>query len=102
MVRLQAVQETHARSRSVPWQCDVTCLRPAGFFSRPQCLRQWVQITLKPSAKGPRMRRIFVGGKGRKYVIADSALKPVQVRAWAFWLDADEHHRSFALRTGGA
>jgi hypothetical protein len=48
------------------------------------------------------MDRIFVGGKGRKYVIADSALKAVQVHAWAFWLDADEHHRSFALRTGGA
>ena len=48
------------------------------------------------------MHRIFAGGEGRKYVIADSALKPVQVDAWAFWLDADEHHRSFAPRTGGA
>ena len=44
-------------------------------------LSWWVQITLKPSAKGLRMHRIFVGGKGRKYVIADSALKAVQVHA---------------------
>jgi len=61
-----------------------------------------VQITLKPAAKGLRMHSIFVGGKGRKYVIAHSALKTVQVHAWAFWLDADEHHPSFAQRTGGA
>ena len=30
-------------------------------------------------------------GKSRKYVIADSALKRIQVDAWAFWLDTDEH-----------
>ena len=48
------------------------------------------------------MHRIFVGGKGRKYVIADGALERMQVRAWALWLDADEHHRSFAPRTDGA
>jgi len=48
------------------------------------------------------MKRIFMRGKSRKHVIADSALKRIQVDAWAFWLDADEHHRSFALRTGGA
>jgi hypothetical protein len=47
------------------------------------------------------MHGIFVGGKGRKYVIADSALKPVQVHTGALWLDADEHHRSFAPRTDG-
>jgi hypothetical protein len=41
-------------------------------------------------------------GKSRKYVIADSALKRIQVDAWAFWLDADEHHPGFAPRTGGA
>jgi hypothetical protein len=41
-------------------------------------------------------------GKRRKYVIADSALKRIQVDAWAFWLDADEHHPGFAPRTGGA
>ena len=48
------------------------------------------------------MHRIFVGGKGRKYVIADSALKPVQVHSEALWLGADEHHRSFAPRIDGA
>jgi hypothetical protein len=57
---------------------------------------------LKPAAKGLRMHGIFVGGKGRKHMVADSALKPVQVYARAFRLDADEHHRSFAPRTGGA
>jgi hypothetical protein len=31
------------------------------------------------------MHRIFVGGKGRKYVIADSALKCVQVHEADFW-----------------
>jgi hypothetical protein len=41
-------------------------------------------------------------GTSRKYVIADSALKRIQVDAWAFWLDADEHHPGFAPRTGGA
>jgi hypothetical protein len=45
---------------------------------------------------------IFVRGKDRKYVIADSALKRIQVGACAFWLDADEHHPGFAPRTGGA
>lgn len=48
------------------------------------------------------MHSIFVGGKGRKYVIADSASKRIQVHAWVFWLDADEHHRSFTPWTGGA
>ena len=57
---------------------------------------------MKPAAKSLRMHRIFVGGKGRKHAVADSALIPVQVHAWALWLDTDEHHRSFALRTGGA
>ena len=41
-------------------------------------------------------------GKSCKYMIADSALKRIQVDAWAFWLDADEHHPGFAPRTGGA
>jgi hypothetical protein len=41
-------------------------------------------------------------GKSRKYVIADSALKRIQVDAWAFRLDADKHHPGFAPRTGGA
>jgi hypothetical protein len=30
------------------------------------------------------MHRIFARGKGCKYVIADSALKRMQVHAWAF------------------
>jgi len=51
-----------------------------------------VQIALKPAAKGLGMHRIFAGGTDRKYVIAESALKPVQVHAWALCLDADEHH----------
>src|SRR2546423_4660262 len=41
-------------------------------------------------------------GKSRKYMVADSALIRIQVDAWAFWLDADEHHPGFAPRTGGA
>src|SRR6516164_2170373 len=48
------------------------------------------------------MHRIFIRGKRREYVIADSALICVQVHAWSFWLDADEHHPGFALRTGGS
>src|SRR6516164_1568332 len=48
------------------------------------------------------MHRIFIRGKHREYVIADSALICVQVHAWSFWLDADEHHPGFALRTGGS
>jgi hypothetical protein len=61
-----------------------------------------MQITLQPPAKALGMHRIFVGGADCEYLIADCALKPVQVHAWALWLDADEHHRSFALRAGGA
>jgi hypothetical protein len=61
-----------------------------------------VQITQKPAAKGLGVHGIFMRGKSRKYVIADSALKRIQVDAWAFWLDADEHHPGFAPRTGGA
>jgi hypothetical protein len=57
---------------------------------------------LKPAAKGLGMHRIFMRCEGRKYVIADGALKHVQVHTWAFWLDADEHHRGLAPRTGGA
>ena len=48
------------------------------------------------------MHRIFIRGKRREYVIADSALICVQVHAWSFWLDADEHHPGFALRAGGS
>ena len=48
------------------------------------------------------MHRIFIRGKRREYVIADSALICVQVHVWSFWLDADEHHPGFALRTRGS
>jgi len=48
------------------------------------------------------MHRVFIRGKRREYVIAHSALICVQVHAWSFWLDADEHHPGFALRTGGS
>jgi len=61
-----------------------------------------VQIALKPAAKGLGVHGIFMRDKSRKYVIADSALKRIQVDTWAFWFDADEHHPGFALRTGGA
>ena len=57
---------------------------------------------MEPAAKGLGMQRIFIRGKGREFVIADSALKPVQVHPWAFELDAHEHHRRFALRAGRA
>jgi hypothetical protein len=41
-------------------------------------------------------------GKGLKYVIADGAFKRMQVDAGVCWLDAGEHHRGLALRTGRA
>ena len=47
------------------------------------------------------MQRILIRGKRCKYVIADSALIHMQVHAWVFWLDADEHHPGSAVRTGG-
>jgi hypothetical protein len=41
--------------------------------------------------------------KGLKDMIADCAFERIQVDVpGACWLDADEHHRSPALRTGGA
>jgi hypothetical protein len=61
-----------------------------------------MQIASKPAAKGLGMHRIFARGKGRKYVIADGALKRMQVNARAYRLDADEHHLGLAPRTGGA
>lgn len=39
---------------------------------------------MKPAAKGPGLHRIFMRGMGRKYAIADSAFKRMQVDAWAF------------------
>ena len=39
---------------------------------------------MKPSAKSLRMYRIFIGCKRRYYVIADGALKLMQVHTWTF------------------
>jgi hypothetical protein len=61
-----------------------------------------VQIAEKPAAKCLGVHGIFMRGKSRKYVITDGALKRIQVDAWVFWLDTDEHHPGFAPRTGGA
>ena len=56
---------------------------------------------MKPASKGLGLHRIFIRGEGRKYVIADSTFKRMQVDAWACGLDAGEHHLGLALRTGG-
>ena len=71
-------------------------------FTHRRTLPRWVQIALKPAAKVLGMHRIFVCGKGRKHVIADSALERMQVDARSRRLNADQHHLGFALRTGGA
>ena len=59
-----------------------------------------MEIALKPPAIG--MHRIYVRGKGRKHVIADSAFERLQVGARACWLDTDEHHLGLAPWTGWA
>jgi hypothetical protein len=56
---------------------------------------------LKPASKTPGLYGVFIRGKGRKYVIADSAFKRMQVDPGAGWLDADEPHRGLAVRTSG-
>jgi hypothetical protein len=62
-----------------------------------------VQIALKVASKALGLYGVFKRGKGRKYLTADSAFKPVQVDALgACWLDANEHHRGLAFRTGRA
>jgi len=62
-----------------------------------------VQITLKPASKALGLHGVFKRGKARKYLIADSAFKRLQVDApGACWLDANEHHVGLAVRTGGA
>ena len=71
--------------------------------SRRRALLRWVQIALKPASKALGLHGVFKRGKGRKYLIADSAFKRLQVDApGACWLDANEHHLGLALRTGGA
>jgi hypothetical protein len=57
---------------------------------------------LKPASEGLRVHRIFISGEDCKHVVADGALKAVQVHAWALWFDADKHHMGPALRAGGA
>jgi hypothetical protein len=75
--------------------------RPAD--SRRRALLRWVQIALKPASKALGLRGVFKRGKGRNYLMADSAFKRLQVDApGACWLDANEHHLGPALRTGGA
>ena len=62
-----------------------------------------MQIALKPASKALGLHGVFKRGKARKYLIADSAFKRLQVDApGACWLDANEHHLGLALRTGGA
>ena len=71
--------------------------------SHPAALPRCVQIALKPASKALGLHGVFKRGKGRKYLIADSAFKRMQVdAAGACWLDADEHHLGLAPRTGGA
>ena len=71
--------------------------------SRRRALLRWVQIALKPASKALGLHGVFKRGKGRKYLIADSAFKRMQVDApGPCWVDANEHHLGLALRTGGA
>ena len=49
-----------------------------------RALLRRMQIALEPAAKGLGMQRIFVRAKRCKYLTADSALKRMQVHAWAF------------------
>ena len=57
---------------------------------------------MKPASKAPGLHGVFIRDKGLKLVIADSALKRMQVDARACWLDTGEHHPGLALRTSGA
>ena len=57
---------------------------------------------MKPASKALGFHRIFIRGKGREYVIADSTFKRMQVDAGASRLDTGEPHLGFALRTGRA
>jgi hypothetical protein len=70
--------------------------------SAARALSRRVQIALKPASKGLGLHRIFIRGKSRKYVIADSTFKRMQVDGWACWLDTGEHHLGRALWTGRA
>jgi hypothetical protein len=70
--------------------------------SRPRALPRWVQIALKPATKTLGLQGGIIRGKGRKYVMADSAFKRMQVDACACWFDTSKHHRGVAPRTSRA
>ena len=70
--------------------------------SRPRALLRWVQFALKPATKTLGLHGVIIRGKGRKYVMADSAFKRMQVDACACWFDTGKHHRGVALRTSRA
>ena len=70
--------------------------------SRPRALLRWVQFALKPATKTLGLHGVIIRGKGRKYVMADSAFKRMQVDACACWLDTGKHHHGVALRTSRA
>ena len=61
-----------------------------------------MQFALKPATKTLGLHGVIIRGEGRKYVMADSAFKRMQVDACACWLDAGKHHRGVALRTSRA
>jgi hypothetical protein len=62
----------------------------------------WVQIPLEPPSKSFGLHRVFIRSKCLKGLIADGASKRMQVDVpRGGWLDADEHHRSFASRASG-
>ena len=49
----------------------------------PAFLPERMQIALKPASKGLGLHRVFIRGKGRMYVVTDSAFKRMQVDARA-------------------
>jgi hypothetical protein len=59
-------------------------------------------IALKSAIKTLGLHGVIIRSKGRKYVMADSAFKRMQVDACACWLDTGKHHRGVALRTSRA
>jgi hypothetical protein len=83
--------------------CGTRSIYSAYSAATPPVLLRWVQIALKPASKTLGLHRVFIRGKGPKRLIANGAFKRMQVdTSGASWLDADEHHLSLALRTGGA
>jgi len=66
-----------------------------------RALPRRVQIALKPTPKTLGLHRVFIRGKGLKYMFADSAFKRVQVDARAYRRDTGEPHRRLAPWAGG-